>query len=1694
MPEEPTGTVPTESTEEAPTSAPETAKPDSGPPEGATSQAPTQEKVEAAPAADDNPDNLAIKLTQVDGTPSWNWQDDSDSNGIVRTNDLITYTVQLTANGAQQDTKVTLEIPQGVVLNRIPAFCGTGSTLTPDASEFAAPELPTTATSWQSLGQQTLVCALGDLGSENAGLDMKFDVTAKVRPEVPNGTVLPAQAAVTTTEVTNPLDSNSVEATVAAQAQYDVSKNGLMPIDPNGGDINNGNIGQADVACAFDPSKRCIQQWYSIALSVPQGAKGNSPANEISFVDNLDPNAFFGAGTTSNPNWDPSFAPRIRSVGVNYGADPSVPYGGFTRNANADAANSVRDSGTPTFTGTPGGAYTITFKNADLTGYTYPSKNANGTPVADQQRAAVITGSISVEYPVEAVPALGVAQGGTWTLTTKNTLGQLQVTDINGTGNAANADDPRNNNRVVKTVATLDGGFGKYFVGVPGSPGFQKWQDFNEGLAQLSGLPAQTAVKSGDAPVSSGQTVISLLQATNRASTSLPTTTQNGAICDVWDVNQFHIAPGDYPGAAAGGGTSQSRPSNGEAVWLSGTFGDGVKSLEQVQYGVVSFTPDPSVNAGVAPAVNGCADSRITWFDSIAAAGGATKVGAVRAHVINGRGTNSEGSLWVSIALKATDAPRTTGAVMPNYASASSVWTASDDRATLTEVLAGSQTRNSYNGENHTGVGLGDRVLAADLFSSINKQVQDPVSGAWVDEIQAFTGGQTANFRLIPSVSSGNPTAESGSVFVEDCIPKGFTIETSSQPYSLVPEADANLSCKPGETYVSWNLGAVKVSDELEPITYAVKISALVPAGTYVNTARITAQGDPAALDPEKFARVTDTQNVQIQSLRGVFLEKRTLTPQTQVNLPGQAQDELTSWEVRVGNMDTLGPEDIDVIDALPQAGLSDNNFTGTSSFVSAEITEWGSSDPDQQRSKLYYTTAATVNRNPNNAVNTNADGSLTAIWSETLPADPSTVTGVRLVRDGVFDKGEQLAFRIDTVGVDNRAGDAYRNLANAVAHKGLNGLMSATARSTVVSSSLGDTVWWDLDRDGIQDDGEPGAKDVPVKLTGTDDLGNAVEITAVTDADGKYVFANLRASDAKGYTVTFSKPDGTEFTKQHAPDSTTSNDSDAASDSGTSDPVVLGPDAKNLDIDAGLLPFSALMIVKTLDGVGANAQPKDAQYVFDVVCTFADETVFEQEVTISGNGTTSIPSDELGPIPTGASCVITETDDGGADAAPAPLTVLLAWDEQTPVGKVTPALVTNRFSAGTISVTKELAGDQDVVDSKSDTVFEILVTCQVQDADTGDRADVYSGTLKVKGGQTVTATDENGDPVLLPVGATCFAEETGTGGASGVKIDHDSFENGVVVEAGKPDELQQLGIEVVNTFEMTEGALIINKVLEGKGVEQFSKTDELTFEVVCTRDGETVFEQNVTLAVDGQKIVTSGELGPIPGNSKCVVTETGHGNADDAAAPVEVTIPWDSASNTAGTVTASLTNYYSAGQVQLQKALEGDATRIEQVKDTKFEFRITCQIEERNASGETVRTDLVSGTWKLKGGEIVILGVDDSTPLLLPVGARCFGEETDNGGATRATISHDSFENAVEVTKGSPDELQMLTISAVNTFTCEDGTCDPETPGKPEKPQGPNLAVTGGSVAGIAAAGIGLLGFGLLLLLRRRREANAAE
>ena len=124
---------------------------------------------------------------------------------------------------------------------------------------------------------------------------------------------------------------------------------------------------------------------------------------------------------------------------------------------------------------------------------------------------------------------------------------------------------------------------------------------------------------------------------------------------------------------------------------------------------------------------------------------------------------------------------------------------------------------------------------------------------------------------------------------------------------------------------------------------------------------------------------------------------------------------------------------------------------------------------------------------------------------------------------------------------------------------------------------AIGDTVWIDLDGDGVQDPGEAGIPGVTINLYDGD--GNLIG-TAVTDSDGKYLFDELPPGD---YTV---KVDVSTL----PPDLAQTYDADGGLDSQSS--LTLGPGEINLDQDFGYQPQTGTIgdtVWLDLDGDGVQ-------------------------------------------------------------------------------------------------------------------------------------------------------------------------------------------------------------------------------------------------------------------------------------------------------------------------------------------------------------------------------------------------------------------------------------------------------------------------------------------------------------------------
>ena len=1392
----------------------------------------------------------------------------------------------------------------------------------------------------------------------------------------------------------------------------------------------------------------------------------------------------------------------------------------------------MRDSGTAKVVQDgPGQPAKITISGADTTLKTYPTQVASPVGKAiPGKNAYAISYAFEVYTPTEVVRDFGVEVDSVWTLQTVNKLDNLNIKGFNSatdTQDSSQQPGPAstkypgagtvnwNDYLTTQPNLSVSGVFGKRFAGVTGEPRNMTPTEFNAGDRGWmgEGPPGGATYGSGGITVAPTQSLISLLTV-HSSNAALPAS-QNILVCDVWDNTKLHLQARQHPGDPNTPGRYIG--SDGAPVWITGynnlpLAANGrlqyANSKEQVPELKVQYSAGGNVGNGNDST---CADNQGPWYDdpnhasfnndpALAAQGIYSGVKRVRVQFVSPKAVGSHIAFVrynIAVGMYVADAGHDTGTKLPNWASTKRLTNFEGGNqefiaGTIDEVVNSNKPwfRNNYDFNNHTG-SIGDRVILAHAQARILKQVRAGEAGDFTKTPPNVTGGNTVQYQISPSLTSGATTpGVFKDVWVEDCLPGSQDyVGASRNPdvVSVTTPGDAKRpACEKGETYLRWVYPNHEVNQAIEPIIMTVEVSSGAQNGVYTNKVQIWAKDDQSTV-----AQRSDIAQVQISNAAGVKLEKVLTTPVRQVLPADAAHTENIGWRVRLTNaLPAAGGPAVsnpDVIDVLPKNGLHDTNFTGKFTFESAKPTPRSLSTM-----KLLYTSAENIVLDPRDASN-QQNGSTT--WCDapaggnvvygtgSCPTAAAQVTGLRAISEAPYKVGEILEFDISAVATGNAAGNVYDNVTFA-AVKGLEFPVGPVKRqTTVIASSIGDYVWWDYNRNGVQDTfaGEPEAPvgDVRVTLTGTDDLGNPVKLETRTDDTGHYMFNNLRASNADGYTVTFIAPDDTSFTVKNA-GGDTAVDSNANAQ-GVADPVVLGRDSQVTEVDAGLISDGKLQITKLLEGVGVKPFAGGNKLSFEVSCTLDTKPVFNKTVNVAvPAGATSVDSEEITGIPAKAECVITETGHGAADAAAAPVTVVVGAD---PTAPVTTASLTNYYSAGSVKVTKLLEGNDTALAAAAAKEFEVMVTCQVPGAGGVPGATVASQLVKFTGAGSKQLLDDNGEPVYLPLGAKCFASEPVNGGASEVVIANDSFANGVEVVGGKPTELQALNVSVTNKFELPRGELKITKLLEGVGVKPFAGGSELEFGVVCTFEGAEVRNETVKVAVPaGATSVESAVIGDLPASAECVITEKVAPGADELAAPVTVTVPWDGVAWTSGLANASLTNYYSAGTLKLTKEVTGEAEALEKVKDAKFKIMVTCQIDE-NGKPATVHSQEV----EISDGQTVLLKDSAGETQHLPLGAKCFVNETVTGGAAEVITDHDSFENGVQVTEGKPDELQELAIKVTNKFVCNEVLCP--------QPVTKKLSVTGGQMLGGAAAvGALMLITAAVFFMARRRGVNAAE
>ncbi len=480
-----------------------------------------------------------------------------------------------------------------------------------------------------------------------------------------------------------------------------------------------------------------------------------------------------------------------------------------------------------------------------------------------------------------------------------------------------------------------------------------------------------------------------------------------------------------------------------------------------------------------------------------------------------------------------------------------------------------------------------------------------------------------------------------------------------------------------------------------------------------------------------------------------------------------------------------------------------------------------------------------------------------------------------------------------------------------------------------------------------------------------------------------------------------------------------------------------------------------SLQILKKLSGSGASLP--DGPFEYDVACTFEGTAIDPVSVTVARNGDDrELVADVPLVLPIGAECTVTETDDGGADATPPPVTVTIVENADD---NTVQATFTNEFSAGTVALSKVLAGAGAAAPYATDAVFTVDVTCALDDATNV----LFSDAVQIRGGERLELEDALGDPVLLPLGTHCWGTESDTGGATWHAVNADSFADALVVVSGAPDDLQTMELEATNTFDLS--SLVLDKVVDGAAAG-YAAGREFAVEVTCVLpQGAAV----TPLLTREPHTITAGTplvIEELPVGAECWAEETDAGGATSTV--VEFAGPAQPAVVTDQPRHLTVTNTFAAGELQVTKKVVGGGAG-------PYSFTLACVTDQ----GDVALAPEDAG-FRLRAGETRTVSV--------PLGATCTVEETDV--PDDATVT---FEDSDRTDDGTVRVDPEASVTVVNSFP--DGAGETEETDDGGEGGGGLLPSAGGPQLWLLLAGVLLAtaGGSLVVTSRRRRDPSQA-
>lgn len=363
-------------------------------------------------------------------------------------------------------------------------------------------------------------------------------------------------------------------------------------------------------------------------------------------------------------------------------------------------------------------------------------------------------------------------------------------------------------------------------------------------------------------------------------------------------------------------------------------------------------------------------------------------------------------------------------------------------------------------------------------------------------------------YKVVPSITKdANITTDITNITLKitDTLPVGMHYVANSANYGE-PEIINNSD---GTETLIWYKYDCTAGKEIEPLTYTAHISEDVENGKQLtSTVVVLADADKVGITNEKNRTATET--IQIINLASHRLYKSTSNAIVEEN-------EQIKYSISYKNNTDSAISNFQLLDILPYNGdLRGTSYTGTYKVEKIVVTQLDSSGNSISNDNLVMSYSSDEN---SRTTVTSKDENLGYNWTKFS----SNVTLQQYITAFCI-KGKidgQVALNVDIyLSPSNNNGlDKYVNSATAQVYKETDEMTTGNVVVQVVKREIEGIAWYDENNNGIMDDGESVASGVAVNLVDdaqnsvTDVKGNVVG-TIFTDQNGYYSFDNLPAKD----------------------------------------------------------------------------------------------------------------------------------------------------------------------------------------------------------------------------------------------------------------------------------------------------------------------------------------------------------------------------------------------------------------------------------------------------------------------------------------------------------------------------------------------------------------------------------------------------